>query len=214
MVRDSSLVHSSWDSVLEPHKSRIESILLNLKDVEIAPAPDQIFRALDVAVDDVKCVIVGQDPYPTKGNAHGLAFSVPESLTNIPASLKNIFRELENDMNIVIPERGDLSPWLSQGVLLLNRVLTTEVGKSNAHARIGWQRITESIIEEVAKREPVAILWGNSAQEMSQYFRFKVESVHPSPLSAYRGFFGSKPFSQVNTILESENKSIIKWTKQ
>lgn len=211
MVRDSSLVHSSWDPVLEPHKSRIESILLNLKDVEIAPAPDQIFRALDVAVDDVKCVIVGQDPYPTKGNAHGLAFSVPESLTNIPASLKNIFRELENDMNIVIPERGDLSPWLSQGVLLLNRVLTTEVGKSNAHARLGWQRITESIIEEVAKREPVAILWGKSAQEVSHYFRFKVESVHPSPLSAYRGFFGSKPFSRVNEFLRQSNRSEINW---
>lgn len=212
MVRDSSLVHSSWDPVLEPHKSRIESILLNLKDVEIAPAPDQIFRALDVAVDDVKCVIVGQDPYPTKGNAHGLAFSVPESLTNIPASLKNIFRELENDMNIVIPERGDLSPWLSQGVLLLNRVLTTEVGKSNAHARLGWQGITESIIEEVAKREPAAILWGNSAQEVSHYFRFKVESVHPSPLSAYRGFFGSKPFSRVNDFLRQSNRSEINWS--
>jgi len=212
MVRDSSLVHSSWDPVLEPHKSRIESILLNLKDEEIAPAPDEIFRALDVAVDDVKCVILGQDPYPTKGNAHGLAFSVPEAVTRIPASLKNIFRELENDMNIVIPERGDLSPWLSQGVLLLNRVLTTEVGKSNAHARIGWQRITQSIIEEVAKREPVAILWGNSAQEMSQYFRFKVESVHPSPLSAYRGFFGSKPFSRVNEFLRQSNRSEINWS--
>lgn len=212
MVRDSSLVHSSWDPVLEPHKSRIESILLSLKDEEIAPAPDEIFRALDVAVDDVKCVILGQDPYPTKGNAHGLAFSVPEAVTRIPASLKNIFRELENDMNIVIPERGDLSPWLSQGVLLLNRVLTTEVGKSNAHARIGWQRITQSIIEEVAKREPVAILWGNSAQEMSQYFRFKVESVHPSPLSAYRGFFGSKPFSRVNEFLRQSNRSEINWS--
>jgi uracil-DNA glycosylase len=205
-------VHSSWDPVLEPHKSRIESILLSLKDEEIAPAPDEIFRALDVAVDDVKCVILGQDPYPTKGNAHGLAFSVPEAVTRIPASLKNIFRELENDMNIVIPERGDLSPWLSQGVLLLNRVLTTEVGKSNAHARIGWQRITQSIIEEVAKREPVAILWGNSAQEMSQYFRFKVESVHPSPLSAYRGFFGSKPFSRVNEFLRQSNRSEINWS--
>jgi uracil-DNA glycosylase len=212
MVRDSSLVHSSWDPVLEPHKSRIESILLNLKDEEIAPAPDQIFRALDVAVDDVKCVILGQDPYPTKGNAHGLAFSVPESVTRIPASLKNIFRELENDMNVPIPERGDLSPWLSQGVLLLNRVLTTEVGKSNAHARLGWQGITESIIEEVAKREPVAILWGNSAQEMSQYFRFKVESVHPSPLSAYRGFFGSKPFSRVNEFLRESNRTEINWS--
>lgn len=212
MVRDSSLVHSSWDPVLEPHKSRIESILLNLKDEEIAPAPDEIFRALDVAVDDVKCVILGQDPYPTKGNAHGLAFSVPEAVTRIPASLKNIFRELENDMDIAIPERGDLSPWLSQGVLLLNRVLTTEVGKSNAHARLGWQGITESIIEEVAKREPVAILWGNSAQEMSQYFRFKVESVHPSPLSAYRGFFGSKPFSRVNEFLRQSNRSEINWS--
>lgn len=212
MVRDSSLVHSSWDPVLEPHKSRIESILLNLKAKEIAPAPDQIFRALDVAVDDVKCVILGQDPYPTKGNAHGLAFSVPELVTKIPASLKNIFRELENDMNIAIPERGDLSPWLSQGVLLLNRVLTTEVGKSNAHARLGWQGITESIIEEVAKREPVAILWGNSAQEMSHYFRFKVESVHPSPLSAYRGFFGSKPFSRVNEFLRESNRSEINWS--
>jgi uracil-DNA glycosylase len=115
-------------------------------------------------------------------------------------------------MNIAIPERGDLSPWLSQGVLLLNRVLTTEVGKSNAHARLGWQGITESILEELAKRDPVAILWGNSAQEMSHYFRFKVESVHPSPLSAYRGFFGSKPFSRVNEFLRESNRSEINWS--
>jgi uracil-DNA glycosylase len=183
-----------------------------LKDQEIAPPQDLIFSALSMDVADVKCVIVGQDPYPTRGNAHGLAFSVPKSVSKIPASLKNIFIELESDLGIGIPTNGDLSPWVSQGVLLLNRVLTTRVGRSDAHKDLGWQVITETIAEQAAKQSAVAILWGKQAQELRDIFSLKVESVHPSPLSAYRGFFGSKPFSQVNAMLKSTHRAEIDWS--
>ena len=126
-------------------------------------------------------------------------------------SLKNIFAELENDQGIAPPTTGDLSQWSSAGVLLLNRVLTTRQGESNAHADIGWQRITDHIAAELGKRDVVAVLWGRQAQELSKFFTFKVETVHPSPLSAYRGFFGSKPFSQSNSMLEQIGKTKISW---
>jgi uracil-DNA glycosylase len=157
-------------------------------------------------------VIVGQDPYPTPGNAMGLAFSTPPSVKKIPQSLKNIFAELENDQGIAPPTTGDLSHWSSAGVLLLNRILTTRQGESNAHTDIGWQRITDHIATELGKRDVVAVLWGKQAQELSGFFRHKVESVHPSPLSAYRGFFGSKPFTQVNQLLISQGREPIDWT--
>ncbi len=205
-------MHSSWTPILEPHRPLIDSILNSLKDEEIAPPQDLIFAALSMDVADVKCVIVGQDPYPTRGNAHGLAFSVPKSVSKIPASLKNIFIELESDLGIGIPTNGDLSPWVSQGVLLLNRVLTTRVGRSDAHKDLGWQVITETIAELAAKQSAVAILWGKQAQELRDVFSLKVESVHPSPLSAYRGFFGSKPFSQVNAMLKSTHRAEIDWS--
>ena len=165
---------------------------------------------MDVAA--IKCVIVGQDPYPTKGNAHGLAFSVPPSVSKIPASLKNIFTELESDLGISTPKHGDLTPWVSQGVLLLNRVLTTQVGQSDAHKGLGWQVITEAIASAAANQNPVAVLWGKQAQELGDLFSLKVESVHPSPLSAYRGFFGSKPFSQVNAMLKDTHRTEIDWS--
>lgn len=205
-------MHSSWAPILEPHRPLIDSILNSLKDQEFAPPQDLIFSALSMDIADIKCVIVGQDPYPTSGNAHGLAFSVPQSVSKIPASLKNIFIELESDLGIAIPNHGDLSPWVSQGVLLLNRVLTTQVGHSDAHKDLGWQVITETIAEQAAKQNAVAILWGKQAQELRDIFSLKVESVHPSPLSAYRGFFGSKPFSQVNAMLRDTQRTEIDWS--
>ena len=157
-------------------------------------------------------MIFGQDPYPTKGHANGLAFSVNSSISPLPPSLRNIFAELATDCGV---ERldGDLTDWFDQGVLLVNRVLSTEAGTSLAHADFGWNEITETVAQELGNRDVVAILWGKNAGELSEFFRpeWRIESVHPSPLSAYRGFFGSKPFSRCNDILLSNNMRAIDW---
>jgi uracil-DNA glycosylase len=142
----------------------------------------------------------------------GLAFSVAPTVAKIPASLKNIFAELKNDLGIPTPTTGDLSPWSANGVLLLNRILTTKIAESGNHADIGWRKITDHIASELGKRDLVAILWGKQAQELAPFFRLKVEGVHPSPLSAYKGFFGSRPFSRVNEILIAEGKTPIDWS--
>lgn len=208
----SSHVHSSWAPVFEPVNSAIEEILSHVGKEDLAPALGSIFRAFEIDLSSVRCVIVGQDPYPTPGIAMGLAFSTSPAVVKIPQSLKNIFTELESDLGISTPSTGDLSQWSAAGVLLLNRVLTTRQGESNAHANIGWQLITEHIARELGKRDVVAVLWGKQAQELSRFFTYKVESVHPSPLSAYRGFFGSKPFTQVNQLLISQGREPINWT--
>jgi uracil-DNA glycosylase len=208
----SSHVHSSWKPIFEPISGQIEQLLAKIEGEEFSPPIDSIFRAFSIDVDAVRCVIVGQDPYPTPGNAMGLAFSVTPSVEKIPQSLKNIFTELQSDQGIVSPTHGDLSRWCSEGVLLLNRVLTTRRGESNAHHSIGWQAITDHIASEMGKRDAVAVLWGRQAQELSHFFTYKVESVHPSPLSAYKGFFGSRPFSQVNDHLRSLGREPINWT--
>lgn len=205
-------VHSSWNRVLDPLASQIEKILQSISQDEIAPGINQIFAACELDLNTVKCVIVGQDPYPTRGNAHGLAFSVNPDVQPLPASLRNIFTELVSDLGIGRPKNGDLSPWRDQGVLLLNRVLTTKVAESNAHANIGWQEITTQIAQATASQGAIGVLWGKSAQELSHLFTHSIESVHPSPLSAYRGFFGSKPFSQVNQELEHRGVSPIDWS--
>ena len=157
-------------------------------------------------------MIFGQDPYPTKGHAHGLAFSVDKFVEPLPPSLRNIFAELATDCGVTRTQ-GDLSDWFDQGVLLVNRVLTTEIGVSLAHSDIGWQEVTDAVALELGRHDVVAILWGKSAGELSQYFRpdWRIESVHPSPLSAYRGFFGSQPFSRCDQILISRGKNPIVW---
>jgi uracil-DNA glycosylase len=205
-------VHSSWEVIFQPIQGEIDAILGLLQDEECAPPTELIFAAFQSELSNIRCVIVGQDPYPSAGNAMGLAFSVDPSVKKIPASLRNIFIELESDQGIPIPESGDLSPWTKEGVLLLNRVLTTRVGESNAHISLGWQKLTDHIARELGKRPLVAILWGRHAQELSEYFQMRVESAHPSPLSAYRGFFGSKPFSKVNAALHSMNIKPIDWS--
>lgn len=208
---DSLHVHSSWGPVFEPIQGLIDEVLSQISHEEIAPPRESVFRAFEMDLASVRCVIVGQDPYPTLGNAMGLAFSVAPTVTKIPQSLKNIFIELENDVGISSPPHGDLSRWSTSGVLLLNRVLTTKLGESNAHNHIGWQEITNHIAKELGRRDVVSILWGKQAQELSNHFEYKVIGVHPSPLSAYRGFFGSKPFSQVNQLLDSLGRAPIDW---
>jgi uracil-DNA glycosylase len=208
---DSSHVHSSWFPIFQPLRGAIGEILESIKDEEIVPEYSQIFRAFQSDLSNVRCVIIGQDPYPTKGNAMGLAFSIPNDVKKIPASLKNIFTELQSDQGIPIPTSGDLSAWADRGVLLLNRVLTTRVGESNAHMNIGWRTVTDHIAHELGKRDVVAVLWGRQAQELAPYFKYRVEGVHPSPLSAYKGFLGSKPFSQVNQLLITNGREPINW---
>ena len=207
----SSPVHSSWSPVFKPIEDLISQILTRIEGEETAPPREYIFSAFSCDLESVRCVIIGQDPYPTPGNAMGLAFSVPRSDERIPQSLKNIFTELEADMGIPSPSHGDLTRWMNSGVLLLNRVLTTRPGESDAHKSLGWQDVTHHIAAELGKRDVVAILWGKQAQELGQYFKYSVASVHPSPLSAYRGFFGSKPFSRVNEILQSMGRKEIDW---
>lgn len=208
----SSPVHSSWAPIFKPLEGLISEVLSHIDGEVIAPSRELIFQAFTTDLESIRCVIIGQDPYPTPGNAMGLAFSVPQEVRPIPQSLKNIFTELESDIGISTPSCGDLSPWTRSGVLLLNRVLTTRLGESDAHKNVGWQEFTDQIASELGKRDVVAILWGRQAQELSKFFRYSVTSVHPSPLSAYRGFFGSKPFSQVNEILTRTGRAPINWS--
>jgi len=196
-----------------PLRSHLLMIDRALKGEVIAPEYMNVMRALTTSIESIRVVIIGQDPYPTPGYAHGLAFSVSKDIVKLPASLKNIFKELESDCAIAKPASGDLSRWTEQGVLLLNRILTTRAGDSLAHADIGWQVITDEVARILGQRSVIALLWGKSAQELSHYFpgELVLESAHPSPLSAYRGFFGSKPFSAVNRILLDRGQAAINW---
>ena len=205
-------LHPDWKEVLQPYSGSISKIERSLLGVDISPEFSNIFRSLTRSIDSTSVVIFGQDPYPTQGHAHGLAFSVDDSVTPLPPSLRNIFTELSDDCGIT-RKQGDLSDWFDQGVMLLNRVLTTQTGSSLAHSAIGWQEITGAVAKELGKHEIVAILWGKSAGELARYFspEWRIESVHPSPLSAYRGFFGSKPFSRCNDILIAQKRSPIRW---
>jgi len=206
-------VHPSWHPLLEPHHEAIISTLDKVALGEYIPTIDRIFAPLSTPLDEVKVVIVGQDPYPSAENADGFAFSVRPEVSPLPASLVNIFKELESDLGTAMPNNGNLERWSQQGVLLINRTLTTIPGESHAHQRSGWMEITEAIIREVALRGAVGILWGGNAQQMSDYFDASrvIKSAHPSPLSAYRGFFGSKPFSQCNAMLNGIGKTPITW---
>jgi len=204
-------LHSDWQEVLSSKKELIEEIESKL-DSSVAPDFSKVFRALSNSIQSTSVVIFGQDPYPTKGHAHGLAFSVDNSVSPLPPSLRNIFEELRTDCGIT-RNSGDLSDWFDQGVMLMNRVLSTETGASMAHLNLGWQEITDAVAQELGRHDVVAILWGKNAGELAEYFRpnWRIETVHPSPLSAYRGFFGSKPFSRCNEILKSNNKISIRW---
>lgn len=211
MANALALVHDSWKAIFQPVHSQIEAVLKRLDGEETTPPLSQIFAAFEIPLESVKVVIVGQDPYPTEGYATGMAFSVCKGVAPLPGSLRNILKELQSDVGATPPDQGDLTPWCENGVLLLNRVLTTKVGVSNAHGSLGWQEITEHICRELGRRKIVAILWGRSAHELAPLFPLHILGVHPSPLSAHRGFFGSKPFSKVNEILRGAGKAEVDW---
>jgi len=206
-------LHPDWQEALSELRGQIDLIDSKLQTADLAPKYENVMRALSVSIESISVVIIGQDPYPTPGHAHGLAFSVSSDINPLPASLRNIFMELESDVGIPMSANGDLSRWAEQGVLLLNRILTTKSGYSLKHELLGWQEITNKIARTLGQRSVVAILWGKNAQELSHLFDpgLTITSAHPSPLSAYRGFFGSKPFSQTNQILESIGLPAIRW---
>ena len=202
-------IHPSWHSIFTPHLDAISTFLDSL-DGTHTPARSEIFRAFTLPLDQVRVVIVGQDPYPGEGVADGLAFSARAS-TKAPASLRNIFREYSSDLGLRIPDHCDLSAWHNSGVLLLNRTLTTKIGASNSHIGQIWSKLTTDVARELGGRGVIAILWGKNAQELREFFPDKVEGVHPSPLSAHRGFFGSSPFSKVNRLLTERGYEPIDW---
>ena len=179
------------------------------------PAPDRVFAAFQIPFDRVRVVILGQDPYPTPGHAMGLSFSVTPDTTPLPRSLQNIFRELGDDLGLPRPTTGDLTPWADQGVMLLNRCLTVAPGDSASHRGKGWEAVTEQAIRALAMRTAplVGVLWGRDARDTKPWFLDAptVQSVHPSPLSASRGFFGSKPFSAVNDHLTAQGGEPVDW---
>ena len=184
----------------------------------IYPQPEKVFNALNIVkYNDVKVVIVGQDPYHNPKQAHGLSFSVEEDI-NIPPSLQNIYKELNSDIGCYIPNHGNLTKWAKQGVLLLNSVLTVERNKPNSHKQKGWERITTKIIKVLNEREKpiIFLLWGNNAKQLEKYIdiqkHYVLKAVHPSPMSANQGgWFGCKHFSKTNNILNSLNISPIDW---
>ncbi len=210
-----SQLHPDWQEALSELRGQIDLIDSKLNPSDLAPEYENVMRALSTSIESIRVVIIGQDPYPTSGHAHGLAFSVSNSVTPLPASLRNIFKELESDVGIPMSENGDLSRWAAQGVLLLNRILTTQPGYSLKHELLGWQEITNEIARTLGQRPVVAILWGKNAQELSHFFdsELTITSPHPSPLSAYRGFFGSKPFSTCNEILRRYKRPEIEWRR-
>ncbi|GLJ78508.1 uracil-DNA glycosylase [Microbacterium imperiale] len=179
------------------------------------PAGDRVLRAFERPLADVRVLIVGQDPYPTPGHPIGLSFAVDAHVRPLPRSLTNIYRELEADLGIAPVAHGDLSAWSDQGVLLLNRVLTVSPGAPASHRGWGWERVTEHAIRAVvARRRPlVAILWGRDAATLQPLLGETpiVASAHPSPLSASRGFFGSRPFSRANALLQQAGGTAIDW---
>ena len=182
----------------------------------VLPAPGSIFAALELTQpEDVRAVILGQDPYPTPGHAHGLAFSVEPEVRPLPRSLANLFRELEDDLGTP-RSSGDLRDWARQGVLLLNTALTTPVGAVDGHRALGWQRLTAEVLGRVAERPTAFVLWGKRAQDavaraVPEGEHLMIRSAHPSPLSARKGFFGSRPFSRVNDWLAGRGARPIDW---
>ena len=215
-------VPDGWKNTLEPCQEKLLELSTFLSKKEFLPSKDNIWRALELtAIESIKVVILGQDPYPGAGNAHGLAFSVLPDLKKIPASLQNIYKELVSDVGCTKPSHGNLESWANQGVFLLNTVLTVEEGAPQSHSKIGWEEVTDQIIRSIAAKSEkiIFVLWGKSAQvkkKLLQLYLDKnghhvIESAHPSPLSAHRGFFDSKPFSAINGLLVEMGKDAINW---
>ncbi|QHY94030.1 Uracil-DNA glycosylase [Streptomyces sp. S4.7] len=214
------IVESGWADALAPVAQRITAMGDFLR-AEIAagrtylPAGPNVLRAFQQPFDEVRVLIVGQDPYPTPGHAVGLSFSVAPDVRPVPGSLDNIFREMHADIGAPRPSNGDLTPWTRQGVLLLNRALTTAPRKPAAHRGEGWEEVTEQAIRAlVARNKPlVSILWGRDARNLRPLLGPlpAIESSHPSPMSADRGFFGSRPFSRANELLVQQGAQPVDW---
>jgi uracil-DNA glycosylase len=214
------LIADDWAAALGSQSDRVAEIGAYLRRELAAgraylPAGGHILRAFERPLADVRVLIVGQDPYPTPGHPIGLCFAVDAHVRPIPRSLENIYRELRSDLGIETPQHGDLTAWADQGVLLLNRVLTVRPGASGSHRGIGWEEVTSAAIDVlVARGGPlVGILWGRDAQSLTERLGVErvISSPHPSPLSASRGFFGSRPFSRANALLEQQGAEPIDW---
>ncbi|MEW2163705.1 uracil-DNA glycosylase [Streptomyces sp. NPDC007084] len=214
------LVEPGWAKALEPVAERVASMGTFLR-TELAagrtylPDGPNVLRAFQQPFDDVRVLIVGQDPYPTPGMAIGLSFAVAPEVRRLPGSLINIFQELRSDLGLPAPSNGDLTPWTRQGVLLLNRALTTRPNSPGSHRDKGWEEVTEQAIRALAGRGTplVSILWGRDARNLRPHLdRYPVvESAHPSPRSADRGFFGSRPFSRANDFLARQGAAPVDW---
>lgn len=214
------IVEAGWAQALAPVEEHITRMGEFLR-AEIAagrrylPAGEHVLRAFSQPFDDVKVLIVGQDPYPTPGHAIGLSFAVAPDVRPIPKSLINIYKEYVTDLGLPTPANGDLTPWTEQGVLLLNRSLTVQPGKPNSHQGKGWEQVTEQAIKALAARDKplIAILWGRNARNLRPLLGEVpcIESAHPSPLSAHNGFFGSRPFSRVNELLVKAGAAPVDW---
>ncbi|HYZ07634.1 MAG TPA: uracil-DNA glycosylase [Pseudonocardiaceae bacterium] len=216
------IVEAGWARALAPVADHITAAGEFLR-TEVAagrrylPAGTNVLRAFTQPFDEVRVLVVGQDPYPTPGHAVGLSFSVAPEVRPLPPSLVNIFREYADDLGHPLPSSGDLAPWATRGVLLLNRVLTVEPGRPGSHRGQGWEEVTEQAIRALVSRdaEPmVAILWGRDARTLRPLLSDVpcIESAHPSPMSADRGFFGSRPFSRANMLLEELGGEPVDWT--
>mgnify|MGYP001716503353 FL=1 len=215
------IIDPGWAHELEPVADAIHAMGDFLREENAAgrrylPAGANVLRAFTYPFDAVRVLIVGQDPYPTPGHPVGLSFSVDPAVRPIPRSLVNIYRELHDDLGLTPPDSGDLTPWCDQGVMLLNRVLTVEPGKPASHRGKGWEAITGHAIRRLASRGGplVAILWGKDAQSLTPRLGETpiIASPHPSPLSAYRGFFGSRPFSRANALLAEQGSRGVDWS--
>ncbi|ALE82909.1 uracil-DNA glycosylase [Pseudonocardia sp. HH130629-09] len=215
------VVEAGWARALEPVAETITAMGEFLR-TEIAagrrylPAGANVLRAFQQPFDDVRVLLVGQDPYPTPGHAVGLSFSVAPGTRPLPRSLQNIFREYTEDLGHPAPSSGDLTPWTEQGVLLLNRCLTVAPGEPASHRNKGWEEVTEQAIRALVARDAapmVAILWGRDARNLAPLLEDvpTIESAHPSPMSADRGFFGSRPFSRANDLLEEIGGGPVDW---
>lgn len=217
------LFNNDWDDILkeEINKEYFKNILVFLREEylnkEIFPPQNEIFKAFTLtSFKDLKVVILGQDPYHGEGQAEGLSFSVKEGIKK-PPSLKNIYKELYDDLGVSETSSGSLKPWVKEGVLLLNSVLTVEKDKAASHKTLGWDKFTDTVIKKISaeKEHVVFILWGNFAKGKEAFIdndkHFVITSSHPSPFSAYSGFFGSKPFSKTNLFLKSKAIKEINW---
>lgn len=211
-------MHPTWQAALANQRDLLADIEAKIStDDAVAPALPLVMRAFEQPLDSVRVLIVGQDPYPTVGHAIGLSFAVAPGVAPLPRSLQNMMRELRDDIGKTVSNSGDLQRWADQGVMLLNRHLTTSTGQSAAHFDAGWTRFTDAaitVLNRARNRKLVAILWGNEAMTLQRLLPDVqvISSAHPSPLSARKGFFGSKPFSRANEALQFVGERQIDWS--